>query len=92
MDKQKTPKQLERHLKGIANHRRIQLLFIIAERPGITLEQIAEATEVNDRTLGEHLRRLTIAGLVNKTYKGRFVEHTLSPYGKSFTRFLKTLQ
>jgi len=29
--KTKSAKQLERHFKGIANHRRIEILFLIAE-------------------------------------------------------------
>lgn len=92
MDKTKTPKQMERHLKGIANHRRIQILLLIAAHPGITLENIIAGVNANAKTIGEHTRRLTQAGLVDKHYNGRFVEHTLSPYGKTFVRFLKSFQ
>ena len=88
----KTPRQMERHLKGIANHRRIQILLLIAERGDITLEDITKATGANDRTVGEHTRRLAQAGLVDKEYRGKFVEHTLSPYGRQFVRFLKSFQ
>lgn len=83
---------MERHLKGIANHYRIEILLLIAERRGITLEDIAEALEANEKTIGEHTRRLFQAGLINKKYQGRCVEHTLSPYGKTFVRFLKLFQ
>jgi len=38
----KTSKQLERHFKGIANHRRIDILFLVSESGGIALEKIAE--------------------------------------------------
>ncbi len=92
MDKVKTPKQMERHLKGVANHRRIQILLLIAVRGGITLENIAESVQANDRTVGEHVRKLTNAGLVDKAHRGRYVEHNLSPYGKVFVRFLKSFQ
>lgn len=92
MAKIKTAKQLERHLKGIANHRRIDILLLIASRDGIVLEDIVATLKANDRTIGEHVRRLYTAGLVNKHYRGKFVEHTLSPYGKLFVRFLKTFQ
>ena len=92
MAKIKTSKQMERHLKGIANHRRIEALLLIAERDGITLEEIVSTLKVNDRTLGEHTRRLHIAGLVDKKYQGKFVEHRLSPYGRIFVRFLQSLQ
>ena len=38
----KTAKQIERHIKGVANHRRIEILFLVADRQNITLDQIAE--------------------------------------------------
>jgi len=92
MDKTKTPRQMERHLKGISNHRRIQILLLIATNGGITLEGIIKAVDANEKTVGEHTRRLAQAGLVNKNYRGKFVEHTLSPYGRLFVKFLKSLQ
>ena len=92
MAKVKTARQMERHLKGIANHYRIQILFVIAEQKGITLEDIVENLEANEKTIGEHTRRLYQAGLINKKYRGKFVEHTLSPYGKTFVSFLKSFQ
>ena len=88
----KTPKQMERHLKGIANHYRIAILLLIDSRNNITLEEIVGSLKANEKTIGEHVRRLYSAGLVNKKYKGKFVEHTLSPYGKKFVGFLKSFQ
>ena len=87
---QKTAKQLERHMKGVANHRRIDILFLIGKQDGITLEGIAEHLDCNIKTISEHARRLVQAGLVDKKYQGRTVQHTLSPYGKTFHRFLTT--
>ncbi len=92
MTKVKTAKQMERHLKGMANHYRIEILLLIAERDAITLEDIVNELGANEKTLGEHTRRLYQAGLVNKKYRGKFVEHTLSPYGKTFVGFLKSFQ
>jgi len=83
---------MERHLKGIANHYRIQILLLIAEDDGITLESIIERLKANVKTVGEHTRRLYQAGLINKKYNGKFVEHALSPYGKTFVQFLKSFQ
>ncbi len=92
MTKIKTAKQMERHLKGMSNHYRIDILLLIAESEAITLEDIIKTIGANEKTLGEHTRRLYQAGLINKKYRGKFVEHTLSPYGKVFARFLKTFQ
>ncbi len=83
---------MERHLKGMTNHYRIEILLLIAGRQPITLEDIVETLGANGKTLGEHARRLYQAGLINKKYRGRFVEHTLSPYGKRFVGFLKSFQ
>jgi len=92
MAKVKTAKQMERHLKGIANHHRIEILLLIASRDTITLDEIVKEIGANEKTLGEHTRRLYQAGLINKKYRGNFVEHTLSPYGKVFVSFLKSFQ
>ncbi len=83
---------MERHLKGMANHYRIEILLLLSENGGITLNQIVKTLEANEKTIGEHMRRLYVAGLINKKYRGNFVEHRLSPYGKTFVRFLESLR
>lgn len=83
---------MERHIKGVANHYRIEILLLIAVREGITLEGIVEELDANEKTIGEHTRRLYVAGLINKQYRGKFMEHSLSPYGKTFVHFLKSFR
>ncbi len=83
---------MERHLKGMANHYRIEILLLVADRDGITLEDVIDTLGANEKTIGEHVRRLYQAGLINKRYRGKFVEHSLSPYGKTFAHFLKSFQ
>lgn len=92
MAKMKTSKQLERHFKGIANHRRIDILFLVKNAEGITLEKIAKNLQCDFRTISEHTRRLVQAGLLNKKYQGRVVAHSLSPYGQKILEFIKTFQ
>ena len=92
MRKVKTAKQMERHLKGMANHYRIEILLLITKKNAITLDGIVESLGANPKTIGEHTRRLHNAGLINKKYRGKFVEHTLSPYGKLFVHFLESFQ
>lgn len=92
MAKSKTARQLERHLKGAANHHRIEILQLIARRKAITLQEIVEALSANEKTIGEHTRRLFVAGLIQKKYRGSFVEHSLSPYGQIFVEFIQHLQ
>ena len=90
--KDKTSKQIERHLKGVANHWRIEILLLVASEGGITVYGIAKALGGNFKTISEHTRRLVQAGLVDKSYKGRTVTHKLSPYGKIFVSFIRTFQ
>ena len=92
MAKTKTARQMERHLKGMANHHRIEILLFIALNDGATLDNIVTALGANEKTIGEHARRLSVAGVVNKKNRGKFVEDTLSPYGKTFVRFLHSFQ
>jgi len=85
----KTAKQLERHFKGVANHRRLEILILLNKRSGLTLEQISDNLNCNFKTLSDHTRRLVQAGLLNKKYSGTSVMHSLSPYGKKFINFIK---
>lgn len=87
----KTPKQLERYFKGVANHWRIAILFLVHKNNGITVEEITDTLEANFKTISQHTRSLVQAGLLNKKYFGRKVTHSLSPYGKIFVKFTKTL-
>ena len=86
----KTPKQLERYFKGAANHRRIAIILTVEKNNGITVEEIAGVLEANFKSISQHTRSLVQAGLLNKKYRGRQVMHSLSPYGESFLRFIKT--
>jgi DNA-binding transcriptional ArsR family regulator len=84
----KGPKRLERHFKGVANHRRIQILQLVANHRDITLVGIAERVKGNLKTVSEHTRRLVLAGLLEKKYEGRDVQHSLTPYGRIFIKFI----
>ena len=83
---------MERHLKGISNHYRIAIMLYLSGNRDATLDNIIETLDANEKTIGEHVRRLSIAGLVNKKHRGKFVEHNLSPYGEVFANFLKSFQ
>jgi len=85
----KTVKQLERYFKGAANHRRIAILHVVEKNEGIALEGIADRLNANFKTISQHTKSLVQAGLLNKKYLGRQVAHSLSPYGKSFLKFMK---
>ena len=86
----KTPKQLERHFKGAANHWRIAILLAVEGKEGIVVAEIADTLRGNFKTISQHTRTLVQSGLLNKNYRGRQVAHSLSPYGKLFIKFLKS--
>ncbi len=87
---EKTPKQLERYFKGSANHRRIEILQLLEKQPNVSLDDISESLGCNFKTIHGHTKSLLNAGLIRKEYRGRIVVHSLSPYGKSFCKFMRT--
>ncbi|EKE19585.1 MAG: hypothetical protein ACD_8C00136G0006 [uncultured bacterium] len=89
VQKTKTPRQIERHVKGVANYRRIEILFVIANNEGITLDGISHAVKGNVKTISEHAKKMSQSGLIRKYRQGRGVIHCLSPYGKTMHKFLK---
>ena len=85
-------RQLERIVKGFANHRRIQMMELLQKHPELTLQDIGLRLKIGVKTASEHLRRLAIAGLVMKRYDHRWVRHRLSRRGRLILTFLRKLE
>lgn len=85
----KTAKQFERYFKGVANHRRIEILLLVARAEGISLNKIAENIDSDIKNTCQHAQKLVQAGLIDKKYNGRTVGHSVSPYGRKFIKFIK---
>ncbi len=85
-------KQLERIVRGFSNHRRIEILNLLDLKGEFDLTGIARELGINFKTCFEHARRLAIAGLVYKRFKGASVLHTISPRGRKILMFLRTLE
>ena len=85
-------RQLERVVKGFANHRRIEIMMLLEKKPELSLFEIADELKINFKTASEHTRRLAYAGVVFKRNEGSAVRHALSPVGKSILKFLRTLE
>jgi predicted ArsR family transcriptional regulator len=88
----KKPRQLERMVKGFANHRRIEIMVLLEKTPELSLIEISEELHINFKTGSEHLRRLTFAGLIMKRNAGSSVRHALTEDGKLTLKFLRTLE
>jgi len=81
-------RKFERVFKGVANHRRIEILLYLNKNNGASLDQIARALKCHFKTIFEHTRKLKIAGLINKYNTGNSAEHTLTPYGKKIIKII----
>ena len=81
----------ERIMKGVANHRRIQILQLLAQQPGLTLYEVRDDIGIANQTACEHLHRLCRAGLVQKRALGRNVIHTLSQLGRQILALLTNI-
>ena len=84
--------QLERLVRGFANHRRIEILDLLDREAELSVFEISDRLQVNFKTISEHVRRLAIAGLVVKRYEGAAVRHKLTERGKLILKFLRTLE
>jgi DNA-binding transcriptional ArsR family regulator len=84
--------KLERVVKGFANHRRIQILELLAKSPELSLQEIADRLGIEMKTASEHVRRLAVAGLVMKRHEGREVRHALTGRASTVLSFLKTME
>lgn len=88
----KTPRQLERIVKGFSNHRRIEILALLEKKPELSVFEISDALKINFKTGSDHIRRLAIAGLVVKRNEGSMVRHALTKSAKDILKFLRILE
>lgn len=86
-----TNRKLETIVKGFANHRRIDILELLEKEPELSLTDISSRLDINFKTASEHIRRLTLAGLLYKTNDANFVLYSLSPRGRVVLEFLRNL-
>jgi len=85
-------KHVERVVKGFANHHRIAILQLLERKPELSVGEIADKLDANLKTISEHTRRLTAAGLVLKRYDVHSVRHKISNRGKQVLKFLRILE
>ena len=88
----KSYRELERMVRGFANHRRIQILEILKKNPEMSVDEIATFLDINYKTVADHVRRLAIVGLVIKRSQDVSVRHRLTGRAESILKFLRTLE
>jgi predicted transcriptional regulator len=84
--------RLQKIVRGFSNHRRIEIMDRLDAEPGLSLVEIAGKLSINFKTASEHVRRLALAGLVEKRNRGASVLHTLTKRGAIILKFLRTLE
>ncbi len=82
---------LERIVRSFGNHRRIEMLDLLSKNPELNLTDIASSFKINIQTASEHVRKLTISGLVMKKSQGRNIRHKLTKRGSNVLTFLQSL-
>ncbi len=79
-------------MKGVANHRRVQILDYLETVPDASIQTIADSLRVNFRVISQHVNRLLRSGLVTKRYDGRMVRNKPTARGKHILTFARMLE
>lgn len=85
-------RQVERIVKGFANHRRLEILELLKGQPELSVSDIAERLKIGYENASDHVRKLAIAGLVLKRNEGSAVKHKLTTRAEAILVFCKKLQ
>lgn len=83
---------VERIVKGFANHNRLRVLELLANKPELSVYDIADKLKIGYENASDHIRKLAIEGLIMKRNNGPAVLHKLTPLGESILVFCKKLQ
>ena len=66
--------------------------MLLSEYPELSVGEIADIAQVNFKTISEHIRRLTLSGIVVKRAEGAAVRHALTDRGQRILQFLKSME
>ena len=88
----KTHRELERIIKGFANHRRLQILELLDKIPEMSVQEISEKVKSDIKNISAHVNKMAIAGLVMKRSEGNMVRHKLTARGKSILQFVRIIE
>lgn len=85
-------KAVERIVRGVSCHRRVQILELLVQDSGLSLTQISRRLGVDFKVVAEHTQRLEAAGHLVKRQVGRSVCHLPTGRGEAVLGFLRTLE
>ena len=92
MKMKKTNRELERIIKGFANHRRLQILQLLGKEPELSVMEIAEQVKSDIKNISAHISKMAIAGLVIKRSDVNTVRHKLTKRGKAILQFVRIIE
>ncbi|MHB1156501.1 MAG: ArsR/SmtB family transcription factor [Phycisphaerales bacterium] len=84
-------RQAARVGRGVANHRRVQLLRLLDAKPGLPVGQIARQLKLRQPTATEHVKKMIEGGLVISRRQGASAKIELTDRGRAVLKFLDTL-
>ena len=90
--KKKTNRELERIVKGFANHRRLQILKLLSKEPELSVLEISERVNSDFKNISAHINKMAIAGLVMKRNDDKSVRHKLTKRGNLTLKFVRMLE
>lgn len=88
----KTNRELERIVKGFANHRRIEILALLHKEPELSVQEISEKLKSDMKNISAHITKLAIAGLVMKRNDDKSVRQKLTKRGEVILKFVRMLE
>lgn len=88
----KTNRELERIVKGFANHRRLQILELLYKEPELSVQEVSERLKSEMKNISAHINKMSIAGLVMKRNEGNMIRHKLTNRGKSILQFVRIIE
>ena len=88
----KTNRELERIVKGFANHRRLQVLELLYKEPELSVQEISEKLKSEFKNISAHINKMAIAGLLMKRSDSKSVRHKLTNRGNIILKFVRMLE
>jgi len=85
-------RNVERIVKGFANHNRLRILELLEKEPELSVLDIADRLKIGYENASDHVRKISIAGLVMKRNDGSLVRHKLTSRAHIVLAFCKTLE
>ncbi len=85
-------RKIEIVTKGLANHRRLEILDLLGENPELSVKEISTLIKTDFNNASAHVNRLMISGLIMKRHDGNFVRHKLTFRGLNILKFFRMLE